>query len=130
MLLCLGLALGAGGVALAATGCASAQDARDRQAGFGRPVPTTVTVEVNNRNFASATIWWMARGSRRRLGVVEGNVSETFTIQRFTFTQPVRLEIQLTAGERCVTPEIQTDPGDRLYLEIAPSFGDTPNCAS
>lgn len=95
---------------------------------FGQTGPSTVTVEVNNRNFARATLWWHARGSRQRLGVVEGNTTDVFTIERFTVSQPVQIEINLTAGQRCITGELITDPGDQLYLEIAPNFRDTAGC--
>jgi len=109
-------------------GCSSGYSADPGQS-FAQTGPTTVTVEVLNRNFARATLWWQARGSRERLGVVEGNTTQVFTIQRFTVSQPVMIEINLTAGQRCVTGELMTDPGDQLYLEIAPNFRDTPNCA-
>lgn len=110
-----------------ALSCASGSNGPG-QGAFEQATPTTVSVEVNNRNFSRVTVWWIGPASRQRLGVVEGHVSRTFTIERFTVTQHVQLEMQLTAGQRCVTPELQTDPGDRLYLEIAPVFTDTPNC--
>ena len=111
-----------------ASGCSSAGGGADSGQSFAQMGTSTVTVEVLNRNFAQATLWWQSRGSRQRLGIVEGNTTRVFTIQRFTVSQPVFLEINLTAGQRCVTSEIMTDPGDQLYLEIAPNFRDTPNC--
>jgi hypothetical protein len=94
---------------------------------FGQ-APSTVTIEVNNRNFARATLHWVTGGTRRRLGAVEGLNEVTFTIDRFSVSQPVQIEINQTAGQRCTTRQIIVDPGDVLYLEIRVNFRDTPNC--
>ncbi len=107
--------------------CASS-GSQEPVAGFGQSGPSTVTVEVNNRNFDRATLHWSTPGTRVRLGVVEGVSVRTFTIERFTVSQPVQIEINQTGGARCITPELITDPGDHLYLEIAPVFGETANC--
>ena len=38
------------------------------------------------------------------------------------------MEIDMVAGPKCFTPELQVDPGDILELQIAVNFNDTPGC--
>ena len=46
-----------------------------------------------------------------------GKGDETFRLT-WSFPQPLSIEIDLLAGGRCVTPELQVDPGDIIELQI------------
>lgn len=116
-------ALGVLACVLLSSSCASTS--RDPFSGGERE--TSVEVEVLNLNFNDATLYAIRMGQRIRLGIVTGAKSETFTL-RWTTSQPLRFEIRLLAGDRCVTGEIMTDPGDRLYLEIPQNFASDPSC--
>ena len=85
-------------------------------------------IEVQNFNFSDARLYALVRDSERRLlGQVTGKGEETFTM-RWTFPQPLRLEIDLLAGPKCVTREIMADPGDVLDLQIEEHFLQTRRC--
>lgn len=87
-----------------------------------------IRIEVMNNNFADVTVWLVVRGSQRdRLGTVTGKSNETFTVP-WTFSEPLRLELDLLAGPRCRTREIMADPGDVLELEVQAVFAATSWC--
>lgn len=101
---------------------------------FARPAirdPTTprhIQLDVLNNNFSDATLWIVVRESaRERLGVVGGKTDTTFVIP-WDFPQPIRMEIDMLAGPRCLTRAIEADPGDILQLEILAVFDETPWC--
>jgi len=76
-----------------------------------------VSVRVDNQNFYDATIYVVANGEKRRLGVVTGHQSEVFTF-RWKQAQ-VHFVIQLLAAGTYTTETIGADPGDQLELVIA-----------
>lgn len=87
-----------------------------------------IRIEVLNSNFSDATLWAIVQDSRRiRLGRVTGKSDSVFTLP-WKFSYPLRLDIDLLAGPRCVTRAIETDPGDVLQLEIRSTFQETPYC--
>jgi hypothetical protein len=43
---------------------------------------------------------------------------------------PFRVEIDLLAGGRCVTRELQVDPGDTVYLQIESRLSSMAECSS
>lgn len=88
---------------------------------FATPREDRIFIEVENRNFDRATIWYETRSRRQRLGAVEGKTNQTFTVQNWPVSAPIFLEVHLTAGQTCRTPELQADPGDNLYLEVPAS---------
>jgi len=79
-----------------------------------------VSVRVDNQNFYDATIYVVANGEKRRLGVVTGHQSEVFTF-RWKQAQ-VHFVIQLLAAGTYTTETIGADPGDQLELVIAPDL--------
>ena len=85
-----------------------------------RPGPETVSVRVDNQNFYDATIYVVAGGEKRKLGVVTGQQSEVFTF-RWKQAQ-VHFLIQLLAAGTYATETIGADPGDQLELVIAPDL--------
>jgi len=94
----------------------------------GAPQDRQVRIEVQNLNFADATVWALVqRGQRIRLGTVGGKSDSVFTVP-WEFSLPLQLEIDLVAGGRCTTRELQVDPGDSLLMQIEPVFGETDVC--
>ena len=89
----------------------------------------SVELEVRNDNFADATLHALRGGERIRLGIVTGHTGRTFELD-WRFSQPLRIEIDLLAGGRCVTRDLQVDPGDELYLRIESQLGSMAACGS
>ena len=111
------------GLSACATAAGDPQDPFDGAAGEDQ-----IRIEVENFNFADATVWALVQGGRRiRLGTVTGKSDSVFTLP-WRFSVPLRMEIDQVAGERCVTEEIPVDPGDILLLRIEPVFTDTRGC--
>lgn len=78
-----------------------------------------VRVYVQNSNFYDARVYALVEGVRRQLGYVGGKTDGVFTMP-LSFSQDMRLEINLVAGPTCVTESIPVDPGDTLQLQIMP----------
>jgi len=111
---------------LAVASCASASGAP----GPSRQGGDEIHIDVLNHNFSDATIWAVAREAKRnRLGVVTGKTDASYVLA-WDFVQPLRLEIDLLAGPRCLTRAIDVDPGDVLQLEIQAVFRATDWCES
>lgn len=112
---------------LALTSCATSAGGRESREAASHG-DDEIRIDILNHNFSDATIWAVIReSSRRRLGVVTGKTDETYVLE-WDFTQPLRLEIDLLAGARCLTRPIDVDPGDILQLEIQAVFRDTEFC--
>lgn len=88
----------------------------------------SVEIEVRNDNFSDATLHALRGGERIRIGIVTGHTGETFHLD-WQFAMPLRVEIDLLAGGRCVTRPINVDPGDALYLRIEPQLGSMSECS-
>jgi len=96
-----------GGVYLAGSGV---QSLRNGGAGI-------IRVVVQNHNFHQATVKALGR-IQRRIGIVAGNSSETFSLPWPTADNLV-LEIDLLAGSTFRTNSISLEPGESatLYIE-------------
>ena len=79
--------------------------------------PQTISIHVQNLNFNDAALWAISRSGRERLGIVGGKSDAVYRIA-WNMPQPLQIEIDLLAGERCTTEPISTDPGDSLDLQI------------
>lgn len=104
---------------LAASACASGsgRSANPYSADMGER--KQVQIDIQNDNFSDASIWVVVRGSRqKRLGTVTGKSSASFKLN-WTFTEPLRLQLDFVAGPKCTTRALQVDPGDVLQLQIA-----------
>lgn len=78
-----------------------------------------VSVEVRNRNFYDANIYyWFPSTGRQRLGTVGGNSTRTFTFP--WHTGEIRMIMDFIGANASVTEELTADPGDQLMLEILP----------
>jgi hypothetical protein len=79
----------------------------------------TLTVEVINRNFYDATIYYVYTSTgRQRLGLVGGNTTRTFTIP--WNAGELRMIMNFIGANASLTEELSADPGDELLLEILP----------
>lgn len=79
----------------------------------------TLTVEVVNRNFYDATIYYVYTSTgRQRLGVVSGNSTRTFTLP--WNAGYLRMIMDFIGADASLTEELSADPGDQLMLEILP----------
>jgi hypothetical protein len=76
-----------------------------------------VRLTVQNQRFEDATIHalWQG-GARRRLGMVTGTTTQTFTFE--WISDEVRIEVDFIAAEDYTVDPIDVDPGDHLDLTI------------
>jgi len=115
--LALGMALGA---------CASSTRS-DTPFSTSRDRPDEVQIVVQNLNFADARLYTIRRGTRVRLGTVNGKQDAEFTL-RWPMSDVLSIEIDLLAGPTCATRQMQVDPGDILELQIAVAFRQSSFC--
>ena len=78
---------------------------------------TVVRLTVQNNDFKDATVYavWEG-GSRRRIGMVTGKTSATFTFD--WVSHRMHIEADFVAGEGFVSDEIEVWEGDHLDLVI------------
>ncbi len=109
------------GLAALLSACASGGSEQGSASPFAQSRPTTVRLLVQNRNFSDARLYTYRRGARQALGIVIGKQDREFTFE-WSAPDPLRIEIDMLAGPRCTTEEMQVDPGDILELQIEPVF--------
>ena len=91
--------------------------------GFGGGDPFTGTtkamifIEVDNLNFNQATIWMLSNSGQWRLGVVDGNVRKTFSVQ-WRRSDDLRLRVRVMGQRGYTTGRQLVFPGDRIQLRI------------
>ncbi len=114
---------------LSGAGCATGNPAQsDSPFSDASGVRNLVQIDVLNNNFNDATLWAVRSGAERtRLGIVSGKSDARFSVP-WRFSEPLRIEIDLFTGPRCLTREIPVDPGDVLQLEIQAVFLETSYC--
>ena len=113
--------------ALTLAGCASSGGPENGSDPFGAEGARSVRLIVQNLNFSDARLYAITRGGRRSLGIVGGKSTEEFTLDWAT-PGSLQIEINLLAGPRCYTREMEVDPGDVLDLQIASVFTQTSAC--
>jgi hypothetical protein len=94
--------------------------------GQGVGVPQ-IRLRIRNANFYDATITAIGDNTQRRLGVVGGNSSATFTMP-WEFSSGLRVQIDLLAGPSCTTDTLQVNPGDDIEFQIPPDLGVSGFC--
>ena len=102
------------GAALAAACAGNAQGVRESPLG-----DQTYSVEIENQNFYSATVYAFRQGYRKRLGTVESNRTRTYS-----FTWPytdIRFQGDFLAVGCTIGQSISVVPGDQYGLIIEPS---------
>ncbi len=91
--------------------------------GFGGSDPFTGTtkamifIEVDNRNFNQATIWMVSSSGQRRLGVVNGKVRKTFSVQ-WRRSDDLQLRVRVLGQRGFITGRQLVLPGDHVELRI------------
>lgn len=115
----LGRVLAVAAIGVSVSACASGgQGSTDS---FNVERPTSVRLIVQNRNFSDVRLYTIRRGTRTALGTVTGKQDREFTFS-WNMPDPMQVEIDMVAGPKCFTREMQVDPGDTLELQIAPVF--------
>jgi len=75
-------------------------------------------IYIQNDNYYDARVYAIAGGGlRQSLGFVGGKTDHVFTVP-WSFSNELRIEINMVAGPTCVTEPIVVDPGDELRLQI------------
>lgn len=79
-------------------------------------------IYVENDNYYDARLYAVASGGvRQSLGFVTGKTRHVFTVP-WSFSNELRIEVNMVAGPTCVTEPITVDPGDELRLQIMPAL--------
>lgn len=112
-------------VAVGIGGCRTGSAAKDPFGG-DRGM-NQIRIEVRSLNWNDATLYALSGGERRRIGVVPSMGEEEFVFD-WRMSDVLRIEIDLLAGDRCVTREMMVDPGDRIYLQIESDLSRDPEC--
>jgi hypothetical protein len=94
------------------------------ESGVGVP---RIRLLVRNANFYDATITVLGDTTQRRLGIVGGNATATFSMP-WEFSSGLRVQIDLLAGPSCTTDTIQANPGDDIEFQIPPDLGASGFC--
>jgi len=113
-------------LALTLAGCGTRSPQGNPFDGSGAGVPQ-IRLRVRNANFYDATITAIGDTSQRRLGVVGGNQSATFTMA-WEFSSGLRVQIDLLAGPSCTTDVLQVNPGDDVEFQIPPDLSVSGFC--
>ena len=100
-------------------GCASG--------GGGPQTGPPVVVEVQNNNYADATVYALLDGERQRLGVVIGKSDESFGIP-WRPNLYLRLEVRFLGGAACATDYFPMDPGQHYVLDLQPDLRMNLDC--
>lgn len=78
---------------------------------------TTVSVEIQNRNFSDATVYVIRMGQPIRMGVVSSQNREVFSLP-WPASLPLRIEARFLGGQRCTSQEILVNDGARVIVEL------------
>lgn len=89
--------------------------------------PQVVNLHVTNLNFNEARLWAISMEGRQRIGVIGGKADAVYRLP-WSFSQPLRIEIDLLAGSRCTTEPLNVDPGDELRLQIEMDLSRQSRC--
>lgn len=76
-----------------------------------------IRIIVQNDNFMDARLYALGVTKRFPLGVVTGGQQAVLSVP-WDYYEPLRIEIDLLAGPKCTTEEIDADPGDTFDLRI------------
>lgn len=89
--------------------------------------PSRVRLVVRNLNFSDVRLFAHSPTGRVSIGQVGGKQDAEFELDWPTSAY-MRVEINMVAGPRCTTQEMQVDPGDILELQVAVVFNQTTGC--
>ncbi|MEP6494199.1 MAG: hypothetical protein ABJF01_16060 [bacterium] len=116
------IGLFAAGTALTtATACSHTDEA----AGDVSP-SNAVFVKVSNNNYLDMDVFAVSRGVSTRLGMVTGNGSGSFVIDRSLGGSDVRIVANPIGGSgRATTGSLAVAPGQTIDFRIAPALGNS-----
>ncbi|MEJ2541450.1 MAG: hypothetical protein P8188_16025 [Gemmatimonadota bacterium] len=106
-------------LALGVTACSSSSQGSTISATTEQPADMSqvLTVIIHNDQLDPVRTWLLIEGQRVRLGEVRSNSSQTFY-----YTMPgirqVRLEFDVSLGQRCVTVDRPLSPGESIDVRI------------
>lgn len=109
------------------TGCATGQPLEDPYEITSGNRPPRIELVVRNMNFLDARLYALRQSGRRLIGEVGGKQDAQFELE-WPISEPLRIEIDMVAGPRCVTESLQVDRGDILELLIESVFSNTRGC--
>ena len=89
--------------------------------------PPRIRLVVRNMNFNDVRLFAMAPTGRTSIGQVGGKQDAEFELD-WPVSAYMSIEINMVAGPKCETQEMQVDPGDVLELQIAVIFEQTAGC--
>ncbi len=78
-------------------------------------------------NFNDVRLFALSPSGRTSIGHVGGKQEEEFEMD-WRMSAFMSIEINMVAGPKCQTQEMQVDPGDILELQIAAVFQQTAGC--
>lgn len=81
-----------------------------------------LVVNVQNRNFADATVHILSGGRRTRVGTTPSNSNRSFSIEWPGGPRQVQAEIDLFGGGNYTTAAVPSAPGDRITVVIQPQL--------
>lgn len=93
-------------------GCATASNPFEQSSSS-----TTIEILVQNQNFSNATVYAVRAGQSIRLGIVNSQNFEVFSIP-WPAALPLRVEARFLGGLRCSSQEILVNDGDRITVEL------------
>lgn len=102
------------------TGCTTGSGGRE--VSFRGDSAPALTITIRNQRTQDARFWIWVDGRRDSLGTVQSTQTRTFRV-RLDRVSDVRLEFDLTLGERCVTRTARLEPGARLNVAIPVNLG-------
>lgn len=89
--------------------------------------PPIVKLIVRNMNFSDVRLFSIQPSGRIPIGQVSGKQDAEFQLD-WPLSAYMSIEIDMVAGPRCTTDEMQVDPGDILELQVAVVFNQTAGC--
>lgn len=85
-------------------------------------------IYIQNDNFYDARVYAVAGGgARQSIGFVSGKTDRVFTVP-WSFSNELRIEINMVAGPTCITEPLTVDPGDELRLQIMSGISSNDFC--
>ena len=108
------------------TACATPRELPERERFFTGE--ETIRVHVQNDNFMDARLYALGVTKRFPLGVVTGGRQAVLSVP-WDYYEPLRIEIDLLAGPKCTTEEIDADPGDTFDLRIESVLSRSAACS-
>ena len=88
-----------------------------REVSFRGDSAPGLIITIRNHRTQDARFWIWIDARRESLGTVQSTATRTFRV-RLDQISDVRLEFDLTLGERCMTRSARLRPGERLDVTI------------